>query len=512
MITNSIIEQFEKIVGKKNASDDPAVRFPHTRDQFVKTRGPDYVVIPENREEIIAILKVCNENGIPVLPKGTGANLAGAAVPERGGVILDLKRMNRILELDPLNMTATVEPGVTFGQLQIEAWKVGLFTPEPSGPHTVRVISNFFGTRGISTYSAKYGIGDRHVLGYEWALPNGEILKLGCFAHPAGEESSNWEHAPGPDLSGLFMEAFGNLGVCLKAKVKLYPKMEDFPGGTNDNYVFLLGPLESCFKAIRFLVKYGVYNNTWIMRWPYIAMLFGRTKEESQSMMKRPAFGAMATIVLEGSEKRINFNLKRLKRLMKEHFKDIQVATMDSVYSPMISIMDKSKRSKVEPIKQDARRMIDFMFLSARAFRVHGAFGGNTPWLSMDDAYNIFLYTEEAAKKFAARPWEIACYSQPVDDMHFGMQEMDLYFNNFDPEDFSMAISAFQGAMVTSFLKNRDSLYYYLYMEHDWMETNGPILFPGYMKLLKKWKTFVDPNNIMNRKKCIDPITTEDDE
>jgi len=510
LISEDIIEQFRKVVGSKNATNDPAVCFPHSRDQFVKTRGPDYVVIPESKEEIIAILKVCDENNIAILPKGTGANLAGAAVPERGGVILDLKRMNKILELDPLNMTAIVEPGVTFGQLQIEAWKLGLFTPEPSGPHTVRVISNFFGTRGISTYSAKYGIGDRHVLGYEWALPNGDVVELGCFAHPAGEQSSNWEHGPGSDISGLFMEAFGNLGVCLKAKVKLYPKMEDFPGGAEDNYVFLLGPLDSCFKAIRSLVKYGVYNNNWIMRWPYIAMLMGRTKAESQGMMQRPAFGAMTTIVLEGSEKRIEFNLKRLKRLMKENFKDIQVATMSSVYNPMLSVMDPAKHSMVEPIKQNARRMIDFMFLSARAFRVHGAFGGNTPWLSMDDAHDIFLYTEEAAKKFAARPWEIACYSQPVDDMHFGMQEMDLYFDNFDVEDFTMAISAFQGAMVTSFLKKRDSLYYYLYLEGDWIEACGPVLFPGYMKLLKMWKTFVDPNNIMNRKKCIDPYTEEE--
>ncbi|MHA1405173.1 MAG: FAD-binding oxidoreductase [Candidatus Helarchaeota archaeon] len=505
MSSDVVFEELCQAVGKPNASRDPAVCIAYSRDQFVKTRGPDYVVLVKNVQEIQAVMKVAFKHRIPILPRATGANLAGAAVPERGGIILDLKRMNRILELDPINMTATVEPGVTFGALQIEAWKQGLFTPEPSGPHTVKVISNFFGTRGISTYSAKYGIGDRHVLGYEWVLPNGELVKMGCFAYPAGEESSNWEHAPGPDLSGLFMEAFGDLGVCVKAKVKLYPKFEAFEGGAPDNYVAIIGSLESCFKALRALVKYGCYSNAVLMRWPYVAMLFGPKKKDSQDMMKRQAFEAMLTIVLEGSERRTKYYEKRLKRIVKElGLKDATVTSLAGLYDPMLSVTAPGPHSPLEPVIEDPRRILDFMFMSARAFRVHGSFGGNTPWLSVDDAYDIFKYTEASAKDYAARPEEIACYHQPVDDLHFGMQEMDLYFNQFDPEDSRMALSAFQAAMCKSFFKNRDSLYYYLYMENDFMESCGAVLFPGYMKLLKKWKKLLDPHDIMNRGKCLD--------
>ena len=136
-----ITEELRKIVGEGNASDDPSVCFAHTRDQFVRTRGPDYVVLVQNTEEISKVLKLAYEKNIPVVPRGTGANISGAIIPERGGIILDLKKMNRILEIDEENMTATVEPGVSMGQLQIEAWKKGLFIPEPSGPHTVKVIA-----------------------------------------------------------------------------------------------------------------------------------------------------------------------------------------------------------------------------------------------------------------------------------------------------------------------------------------------------------------------------------
>ncbi|MHA1786329.1 MAG: FAD-binding oxidoreductase [Candidatus Helarchaeota archaeon] len=500
---DEIISELKEIVGDKNATDDQAIRFAHTRDQFVKTRGPDYVVVVSNKEEIAAVLKVAYKHEIPVIPKGTGANISGAVIPEKGGIILDLKKMNRILEIDKENMTAIIEPGVSMGQLQIEAWKHGLFVPEPSGPHTVRVISNLVQCRGISTYSAKYGVGDQHVLGYEWILPNGEIIHMGCFANPAGMESENWQHVCGPDLSGAFLFAFGTLGVCTKAKIKLYPIMKHFKGGNADRYVAILGPLESCFKALRHLVKYGVYSNAFLTRWPYIAMIFGRKKKDSQSMMKRPAFGALVTIVLEGSERRTAYYEKRLRNIIKKNFKDLSVNSMDKVQGPMMDITSPGPHSMLAPIKEEPRRLLDFMFLSARAFRVHGAFGGNTPLLSLDDAYQIFSYTEKAAREYAPRPYEIACYFQPIDDYHYSLQEMDLYMDQFDPVDFQKNMAAHQIGSYYSILRRRDCLVFYIYFAHDFNEAIMPLLAPGYMRLLKNWKTHVDPNSIMNRKKGI---------
>ena len=449
------------------------------------------------------VLKYAYKQNIPVIPKATGANISGAVIPEKGGIILDLKKMNRILEIDEENMTCTVEPGVSMGQLQIEAWKHGLFVPEPSGPHVVKVIANLIQCRGISTYSAKYGIGDQHTLGYEWVMPNGEIIHMGCFANPAGEKSDNWQHVPGPDLTGAFLFAFGTLGVCTRAKFKLYPIKKHY-GGANDKYMAIAGDLDVCFKIIQSLVKYDmVYSNIFMTRWPYLAMMFGQKKKDTIKMMKRKFFQSMITIVLEGSERRVNYYFERLQAEVKKNYKKMIVGPMDAVQGQMMKMTSPGKHSMLAPIMEEPRRLLDFMFLSARAFRVHGAFGGNTPLLSLDDAYEIFISTETAAKEYAPRPHEIACYFQPVDDYHYGLQEMDLYFDMFDPVDSIKNFAGHQIGSYYSILRRRDCLIFYIYFAHDFNEAVMPLLAPGYMRLLKNWKTFVDPNSIMNRRKGI---------
>lgn len=500
----TIVEELKKIVGEKNASDDAAIRFAHTRDQFVRTRGPDYVVLVSNTEEISKILKFAYEKNIPVVPKATGANISGAVVPERGGIILDVKKMNKIIEIDAENMTATVEPGVSMGQLQIAAWKHGLFIPEPSGPHSVKVIANLVQCRGISTYSAKYGVGDQHVLGYEWVNPNGEIIQMGCYANPAGEESDNWAHVCGPDLSGIYLFAFGTLGVCTKAKVKLYPKKEDCEGGTADHYVAIAGDLDKCFSILKSLVKYdSVYCNIFMTRWPYLAMMFGQKKKDSQKMMKRRFFDAMITIVLEGSERRIKYYTERLEKLVNDNYKKMLCGPLGNVQGQMMKMTSPPPHSMLEPVQKEPRRLIDFMFLSARAFRVHGAFGGNTPLLSLEDAEEIFKSTELAATEYAQRPYEIACYFQPIDDYHYALQEMDLYFDMLDPVDSIKSFAGHQIGSYYSILRRRDCLIFYIYFAHDFNEAVMPLLAPGYMRLLKNWKTHVDPQSIMNRRKGI---------
>ncbi len=500
----NIIAELKAIVGDQFASDDPAVRFAHTRDQFVKTRGPDYVIVVSNREQIIEVLKLAYKHNVPVIPKGTGANISGAVIPEKGGIILDLKKMNNILEIDKENMTATVEPGVSMGQLQIEAWKRGLFIPEPSGPHVVKVIANLIQCRGISTYSAKYGIGDQHTLGFEWILPNGEVVQMGCYANPAGEKSENWMHISGSDLTGAFLFAFGTLGVCPKAKVKLYPIMEKQEGGAADRYVAICGKLEEDFKIIQGLVKYDVYKNIFMTRWPYLAMMFGIKKKDSQTMMRRSFFEAMITVVLEGSERRVNYYAERLDKIVKSfNFKGIITGPLQHVQGQMMQMTDPGEHSRLAPIQQEPRRLLDFMWLSARAFRVHGAFGGNTPLLSLDDACDIFRSSEKAATEYAPRPNEIACYFQPVDDYHYALQEMDLYMDQFDPVDFKKNMAAHQIGSYYSILRRRDCLVFYIYFAHDFNEAVMTLLAPGYMRLLKNWKTAVDPNSIMNRRKGI---------
>ena len=139
------------------------------------------------------------------------------------------------------------------------------------------------------------------------------------------------------------MFAFGTLGVCTKAKVKLYPIMEKWEGGGKDRYIAIGAPLDVGFKVLQRLVKYDVYKNVFMTRWPYLAMMFGIKKKDSQSMMKHPMFGTLATIVLEGSERRLDYYEERLKALALEIKKEFKarkfiVDTMEKIEGKMMDL------------------------------------------------------------------------------------------------------------------------------------------------------------------------------
>ncbi len=132
----AVIEDLAGIVGAEYISDDPATLEKYSRDgSFVQPRMPTCVVFPQNTEEIQGVLKYANERMIPVTPRSSGIGFYGATIPSQGGIILDLSRMNKILEIDPRNKKVKVEPGVTWAQVQPELAKQGLMVCNPLLPH-----------------------------------------------------------------------------------------------------------------------------------------------------------------------------------------------------------------------------------------------------------------------------------------------------------------------------------------------------------------------------------------
>jgi len=308
---DELLEELIQIVGEKYATNDQAICIGYSRDQVITSKGPEYVVAPETTEEIQEIMKIATKHKAAVLPKGTGANMGGLVIPLHGGIILDLKRMNQIHEFDEVNMTAIVGPGVTYGQLQIDAWNRGMFVAVPSGPHSVKVIANMCGTRGIGHYAGKYGLGDNQIIGMELVLPNGDLLKLGSFSYPKEGQSANCPHSPGPDLMGLFLGGFGTVGVVTKIKTKLYPKLRF-------HEVITIGSdLDPLFDDLVDLVKKG-YSNAMIVRWPYIAFLFARSREEHFWMLEHPWIEGFILLFIEGTERDFKYIVKSVKNMFKD--------------------------------------------------------------------------------------------------------------------------------------------------------------------------------------------------
>ncbi len=219
-----VLQELKNIVGENHVSDDPVDLLAFEKDdQFwlVPPRMPDFVVRPGSVEEIQAIMRLANRYKIPVIPLSAGINRKGLCIPSEGGIILDLRRMNRIIEINEEMMTAIIEPGVTYGQLVFEAAKKGLRPLTPAAPATVSVVANHL-LRSKFMLGSKYGDSEPWVLGLEVVLPNGDVLRTGSWAFP-NSPGPYCNKVCGPDLGKLFLGSPGNLGIVTKMCIALHP-------------------------------------------------------------------------------------------------------------------------------------------------------------------------------------------------------------------------------------------------------------------------------------------------
>lgn len=175
---------------------------------------PDIVVKAVSTEDVSKTLRICNERKIPVTPRGAGTGVTGGALAVSGGVLLSLEKMNKIIEIDPLNMTATVEPGVITGNLQQAAEREGLmYPPDPASLAECTIGGNAAETSG-GPRAVKYGTTKDYVLGLEYVLADGSILFSG------GKFVKN---ATGYNLTGLLIGSEGTLAVITKLILRLIP-------------------------------------------------------------------------------------------------------------------------------------------------------------------------------------------------------------------------------------------------------------------------------------------------
>ena len=226
----------EDIVGPENISQEPTILDSYAFQMGTKavpTRiwmaRPEAVVLPGSTEEVQAIIKACNEYGVRFKAFGTGF-VTAANVSRPGAIHIDPRRMNRILEINERDMYAVVEPYVTWVRLQAETFKKGLNCNVIDGGGQCSICASCTSGWGMGGKSVAMGHNERNVLGVEWVLPTGEILRLGSVGSGSGWFCGD---GPGPSLRGImrgFLGAWGGLGVFTKVAVKLYhwPGPPDF--------------------------------------------------------------------------------------------------------------------------------------------------------------------------------------------------------------------------------------------------------------------------------------------
>ena len=179
---------------------------------------PDFVVLPQTTEEVSTIVKLSDESGLPITPRGSGTGSYGGAVPNRGGVLVDMRKMNKILALDAANRTVTVEAGVPWGHLAEYVASKGLslgLVPIAAPASTVGGAINS-GAACVGAY--RFGSLRNLILDLEVVLPDGSIIRTGSAKDAGGRFA---------DLKSLFLGSEGTLGIVTKAVLRIQPKPEE---------------------------------------------------------------------------------------------------------------------------------------------------------------------------------------------------------------------------------------------------------------------------------------------
>ena len=251
MISNAeslkqLILRLEALVGKRFVTTNRSDLYIYSQDLTqADPVWPDLAVLPASLDELVAVVKLADEMHVPITPYVAGGNIGGLAIPLKGGILLDLKRMDRILEVNDIDMYAVVEPGVTFGHIKayLEKNHPDLVYTYAFSPPSTGVVTNSL-LQGLDNLSFRYGTASHWVSGLEVLLSSGELIRLGSCS-----VSSSWQSiVPFPELAGLFLGWQGTTGIITKMAVSLWPKPK-FASSLHYQFDGLKGAYEF-FRAI----------------------------------------------------------------------------------------------------------------------------------------------------------------------------------------------------------------------------------------------------------------------
>ena len=324
-----IYEEIENIVGSDFITDKDFMKAAYSRnvDPAFPDRWADMIVRPESTEEVSEIVKIANKYKIAMVPRGGGADLVGGSVTQ-GGILIDLTRMNDIIEINETDFYCEVECGITWGALVSELHKKGLTTGVlgPGSGFSATIgggLSN--STAGFG--STKYGVVPDICLGVEVVLPNpeGTIIRTGAAANKYSQPFCRYGIAP--DFTGLFMGDVGTMGIKTKAFLKLFPvtpfkAQRYFMLNTNDyKKVF-----ELMYK-LRKEVRDGLHD-VLVVPSIVIQLLAGMVEKKPP---KRPRIkGPIFSVMVEAMDDRIlELHLERVNEIMKEDARPFEWQEID---------------------------------------------------------------------------------------------------------------------------------------------------------------------------------------
>lgn len=477
---NEIYNGLCAAAGKQNVSDSEAVLVSYGFDSSPAPPGkPDFVVLPPDTVSVKQVLEVANRARMPVTTISGGVNVGGTAVPSQGGIVLDLKWMNKIIEINEDAAYAVIEPGVTFDELTAALIRKGFRCQIPTSPGGSTPVGNYL-------MKPSGSLANRHLdpfVGLEVVLPDGTIVRTGSSAFPFC--GSYLRYGPYPDLTGLFCCAHGTLGVVTKAAIRIYPINESVKvpilafDQFSDSINFVKDVCrrniaEHCIIWNRHLyrsydIDFSPENELLV---PEVLYADPRSKDPSLPYN-------LVTVMMSGYKEDMEAHEKVLEKVSQAHSGRV--------------LPDDEIGSKISKAANSWKTFyIDYHIPGMDQTKKYGL-GRYIPWIVTAEPKDIISIEKEAVQfldDLKVRP--ICYYSMPFD---YGRGMFFRIFSWVNPNDKELLAKV--GTLYQDMYKWAMKKYGVTPFRHR-RDPNILAMTGGYQLLLRAIKKLVDPHNIMN--------------
>jgi glycolate dehydrogenase FAD-linked subunit len=310
-----IFQKIVDIVGSEHCSREAEEMHCYSYDNSKQTFLPDAVVLPDTVEQVAALVQLANTHRIPIVARGAGSGTTGGALPTHGGIVLSCTRLNRILEIDPDNQIAIVEPGVITGEFQqsLKRHKL-MYAPDPASLKFCTMGGNVAECAGGPS-AIKYGVTKDSIMGLEVVLANGDILTTGTRTEKG---------VVGYDLTHLFIGSEGTLGIITKIITRLLPLPEH-----KETFLLVSASLQQATELVATILQ----NNILPCTLEYMDKTALQLVSDLLPGSLQSDIQAMLIIEIDGSKQQVQEQTEQLKRLMQNqsHCTLQQATTEDQV-------------------------------------------------------------------------------------------------------------------------------------------------------------------------------------
>lgn len=483
MINSEVVSELESIVGEKYVSDELEITFLYNYD-FVTAEPEgkcDIAIMPETAEEVQEIVKIANKFKIPVVPWVSGMNFGSIATPRKGGIVVDLRRLDRVIEVNEDDMYIVVEGGITWAALKgyLDKHHPDLragITFSPPGTGVVPSCLHY----GMYDLSMLGGSGAEFINGLEVVLGSGELIRVGSCSL-----SKYWYgRQPLPDLAGLFIGWEGTTGIVTKIAIKLWPKL---PFRTD--YLPFATKMEDGVPMLLKLSKagLGICDLCCInLGWANSLQGFRQESVVKDALeFNLPDFLGLITTQAY-TETQHNAQCEAIKHICKEFNVDALQADIT------INSFPEEMRGILEHMIPSSGGQTPFQFWNSWNFTRGGGGQYIGSYVSTRDIVKYYYLSRKICLKYGKTP---QFYSKILFGGHYCTARTHINFNKNDPEEIKTARKILKEIHDT--VQSLDGVV--MYKAPLWaLKSYKDKTLPATRELIKKIRKVLDPNNIMN--------------